>query len=255
MVETQASRDAAPPGAEEEAFPLPLTVEERRDVISQIQYLHNEAMGVQSAFLGSIALPVGVFALIIYYALQSDKPATIFIILPFLFSLSIFNLLKYTIKILGIDAYIRQLELLLNESYQKPLFLWQNTLVYANGYSLLGGLAQLPAFLAVFLFLMFQFFRYLPECDWFPYAPEIFTALLIVQGISLLLLLAGCATQYHAVEASCLRIFGQRTVRGAPTPRQLRTEVPYLWRNRRSLGGMVRRLLFGESPNSGGSRE
>lgn len=185
-----------------------LTSDERKDVINQIQYLHSEAMGMQSAFLGSISLPVGVFALILYYALSMDAPqqATLFVILPFLFSLSIFNLLKYSIKLLGLDAYIRHLERRLNESYQKPLFLWQSHLVYVNEYSLIGGLVQMPSFFAISIFLIYKFFHHLPDCNLFPHAQRLFTVLLYAQGISLFIALVVCLSQYHAVLLACQEI-------------------------------------------------
>lgn len=137
-----------------------LTPEEETLLLEQIKYLHSELCSIQSSFLGVISVPVAVYGLLIYYVLRMEEQAQVnmFALMPFLFSLSLFNILKYTIKMMGLDAYIRYLEQQLNEFHKKSLFKWQSYLIYANSYSVVGGVVQIPTFLAMALFFRLQVF-------------------------------------------------------------------------------------------------
>ena len=97
-----------------------MTSEEEQLLIEQIKYLQNELVSIQQAFLGCISIPLGIYVLAIYYAFSSAAYSDIiFSILPFFFSLSFFNIIKYTIKMLGIDAYLCHLEKLINQNHKK----------------------------------------------------------------------------------------------------------------------------------------
>lgn len=176
-------------------------------LLEQIKYLQHEIASIQQHFLGVISVSVGVYAVILYYSLAAgEQGRLIFVILPFLFMLSFYNILKYTIKILGLQAYVRHLETTLNQAIGKMFFLWQSGLVYANGYSFLASLAQLPCIAALFFFLGYQYVRYIGDFNLFPGSIWIMSGLLIAQVFCLIAMLWGCATQYFVVLHWCRRI-------------------------------------------------
>lgn len=191
----------------EEKEDLELKEAEENILLEQIKYLNNEMIGIQKAFLGAISLPLGVYAIAIYYALQSKHQAMIFSVLPFLFSLSVFNILKYTIKMLGIDAYIRHLEGIINSSHKKNLFMWQTYLIHTNHYSIIGGGCQLPAFFALAAYIGVMFWKSVDSLgDLKPWLPRLFIVLLVVEVVMLLWAASGCLTQYYAVRYWCGKI-------------------------------------------------
>lgn len=188
---------SSPPGVSEESALL----------LEQMKYLQHEIASIQQHFLGIISVSVGVYAVIIYYALtMKEHGQIIFVLLPFFFLLSFYNILKYTIKTLGLEAYVRHLETRINDMYGKPLFLWQSGLIYANSYSFLGGLAQIPCIVAVVLFLGYQYVQNIETFHPFPGAAGILTGLLIVQIVCVCAMLLGCATQYFVVLYWCRNI-------------------------------------------------
>ncbi len=181
--------------------------EEETLIMEQIKSLHNELCSIQSSFLGIISVPVAVYGLLIYYALQLDSkvtpshPAnTLFIVMPFLFLLSVFNILKYTIKMLGIGAYIRHLEGQLNASHKKNIFIWQSHLIDANSYAMVGGIFQLPCFFGLAIFLGYEFLKNIKLCTFFPHCKSIFIGLLIIQIVGIFYMSLICLTQSRAVK-------------------------------------------------------
>lgn len=189
------------------------SLEEETLIMEQIKCLHNELCSIQSSFLGIISVPVAVYGLLIYYALQLDskltpaQPAnTLFVVMPFLFLLSVFNILKYTIKMLGIGAYVRHLEGQLNASHEKNLFIWRSHLINANSYAIVGGGVQLPCFFALAIFLGYEFFKNINQCNLFPYCKFVFIGLLIIQIIGILYMLLICLTQSRTVKYWCAEV-------------------------------------------------
>lgn len=187
-----------------------LSLEEETLIMEQIKSLHNELCSIQSSFLGVISVPVAVYGLLIYYGLQLDsklKPSnTLFIVMPFLFLLSVFNILKYTIKMLGIGAYVRHLEGQINASHEKHLFMWRSYLINANSYAMVGGMFQLPCFFALAIFLGYEFLKNINRCTLFPHCKLVFIGLLIIQIIGTLYMLLICATQSKTVNYWCTEI-------------------------------------------------
>lgn len=187
--------------------------EEETLIMEQMKCLHSELCSIQSSFLGIISVPVAVYGLLIYYALQldskpnPDQPVNIlFIVMPFLFLLSVFNILKYTIKMLGIGAYIRHLEGQLNASHRKYLFLWRSYLINANSYAVVGGMIQLPCFFALAIFLGYEFWKNINHFNLFPGCKCVFIGLLIFQIIGIFYMLLICATQTKTVKYWCTTI-------------------------------------------------
>lgn len=133
-------------------------------VVEQIKYLQGELCSIQSSFLAIISVSLGAYGLIIYYALSQDV-AWLFILLLFLFSLSFYNILKYTAKMMGLDAYVSYLESLVNVTHQKTLFRWQSYLIYANGFSFGGAVLQLPCCFAILVFIIYKFVTSMETLD------------------------------------------------------------------------------------------
>lgn len=207
-----------------------LTSEEENLLLEQIKFLHSELCSIQSSFLGVISIPVAVYGLLIYYALHSDTSDhpfnLLFILMPFLFSLSVFNILKYTIKMMGLDAYIRYLEGQLNSSHGKTLFKWQSYLIYANSYSVVGGIIQIPSFFALAIFLGYEFIKNIRLCNIFPHCKFVFVSLLACQIIGLLYMLFICLTHYGAVGFWC------DTIAMCPIPSEnFHSECPLFFRS------------------------
>lgn len=206
-----------------------ISKEDENLLLEQIKFLHNEMVSIQQAFLGSISLPLGIYAVAVYYTYQSEYREQIFSILPFLFSLSIFNILKYTIKLLGIDAYMRYLEELINTSKNKNIFMWQTYLVHTNSYSVIGGLCQLPAFLALGLFILVQFWKSVYSLDIImPGMAEIFKIAILIDIISLIITAIGTLTQYHAVLYWCEKIDYNITDENKNKLAKLNTSWPFI---------------------------
>lgn len=174
-------------------------------ILEQIKYLREECVSIQQFFVGLISVSLATYAIVIYYALSAEKDE-IFLFLPFLFSLSIYNLLKYTVRVLGLDAYIRHLEKLINNKHQKSLFLWQSYLIYANGYSVFGSFPQLPCLLAICIFLAYQFCRAISSTEYPSYLIIILVILLIIQVAFLALMGVNCLTHYWAVLDICKKV-------------------------------------------------
>lgn len=179
-----------------------LTDQEEQYIIEQIKYLHEEFVSIQQAFLGIISASLAAYAVAIYYALIAEKDE-IFLILPFLFSLSIYNILKYTTRMLGIDAYVCHLEKLLNNSHTKPLFLWQSYMAGANRYLVIGAVPQLPCCAVLSIFLIYRFC--LAICgNEYPILMKIAIIILLgLQIVFIVITIMHCATQFFAVSDLC----------------------------------------------------
>ncbi len=126
-------------------------------ITEQIHDLRSEYISIQSNFLTVTSIAFVGFGVVLYYAFYLEKNSAdtenfinfVFIALPFLFGISFLNILKYTVRMMGIGAYVSHLEKLLNAKTQKNLFLWHKKMVGINGYTIVG-LAQLPCYFALF---------------------------------------------------------------------------------------------------------
>lgn len=191
---------------------LSLTKDEETLVLEQIKYLQSELISIQQAFLGIISVSVGVYALVLYYAFTATGSGKkIFIILPFLFSLSLYNIIKYTIKMLGIDAYVRHLESLINTAHNKPLFSWQSYFIYANGYSVIGIIPQIPCYILIAATLLYKYVQTIVELRLGLPLASFISILLVIQSFFLILMLYHAATQYHFVKIVCNKNFTSKS--------------------------------------------
>ena len=78
-------------------------------LLAQITYLQAESTSIQNNFLAMLYIPLAFVGVMIYYAYQSPASVYLFLLLPFLFSWCIANLMKYTLKSFDIGAYILSL--------------------------------------------------------------------------------------------------------------------------------------------------
>lgn len=170
-------------------------------LLSQITYLHSEQVSIQNSFLAMLYIPLAFVGVMVYYAYTSPASEKLFLLLPFLFSWCIFNLMKYTMKALGIDAYIRHLERELNAWIGENLFCWQDQLVYANGYSIWGILGQVPCLVAVYAFLIYKFFEVLTNStsSLNPTISCFITLVFLIQAALLITMAVFTARHYHKV--------------------------------------------------------
>lgn len=170
-------------------------------LLAQITYLHNEQVSIQNSFLAMLYIPIAFLGVIIYYAYQSDTSEVLFLLLPFLFSWCIFNLMKYTMKALGIDAYVRHLEQELNAWLGENLFCWQDQLIHANGYTFWGITGQVPCLVVVYAFLIYKFFGALSSskiCENL-LVVSFFKTVFWVQALLLIVMAFFTARHYHKV--------------------------------------------------------
>ena len=176
-------------------------------ITEQIHDLRSEYISIQSNFLTVTSIAFVGFGVVLYYAFlldnNKDNPADfinfVFIALPFLFGISFLNILKYTVRMMGIGAYVSHLEKLLNAKTQKNLFLWHKKMVGINGYTIVG-LAQIPCYVALFILVgmkfyenMVKFYANEPVLSWLIW---IFTIFLIGIGIYSILV---ASTQHKSV--------------------------------------------------------
>ncbi len=176
-------------------------------ITEQIHDLRSEYISIQSNFLTVTSIAFVGFGVVLYYAFlldnNKDNPADfinfVFIALPFLFGISFLNILKYTVRMMGIGSYVSHLEKLLNAKSKKNIFLWHKKLVGINGYTIVG-LAQIPCYVALFILVgmkfyenMVKFYANEPVLSWLIW---IFTILLISIGIYSILV---ASTQHKSV--------------------------------------------------------
>lgn len=173
-------------------------------ITEQIRDLRAEYVSIQSSFLTMTALSFGGYGLILYYACKLDVDSApvnyVFLAFPFLFGISFINILKYTIKMLGLGAYLAQLEKIINSSERKNIFAWHSKLIYANGYNYVG-VAHIPCNLALYLIIGYKFYQNMEILK--SINDTMHTAifiLIIIMFAIILFSLVVCATQYGEIK-------------------------------------------------------
>ena len=182
--------------------------DEERLLVEQIKYLHSERCSIQSSFLTIISVALGAYGLIIYQALSYDKTLCgkvnyVFILLPFLFAMSFYNVIKYTIRMLGINAYIRYLEGTINNKHKKALFQWYSYLIQAKGSGIIGGIAQFPLFVPIVLFVSQKFMENYEKIKGSGLFADIILVMLICEVLVLVIMLILCITESQSTWIKC----------------------------------------------------
>lgn len=216
-------------------FVLKINENEEKMILEQIKYLHEEYVSIQQVFINYISISVSVYAVVLYQVFQNYKTKKfIFIVLPFLFSLSAYNLIKYTLRMLSIDAYIRHMEYMVNASHKKILFAWQSFLVYANGSSLFGVLPQIPCYAVLAVILGVKYFEKINYYEVFPGFGCLITVMLGMEVFMLAVMLVHAVKQYYVVLDICKEIFIEIIDNNAwERLEKLHTELPWYIRGRK----------------------
>lgn len=103
----------------------------------------------------------------------------------------------------GLSAYSRYLEELINIKHNKILFAWHGYLIHANGSSFFGVVPQIPSFIALILLLGYQFHITITELDISTPIVSFLIVLLAMQSILIVIMLYFCGRQYHSVLNIC----------------------------------------------------
>lgn len=157
--------------------------------LEQIKYLVEEKISIQNQFLAGVNLPLVALGLLVYYIeMNIDKVRNIYLLLPFFYLFIPYNLIKFTIRILGINEYICYMEQEINSLLKTEVFMWNrkliNTSVFPGGFAFVTTLAQIPIHLVTVVFLIYKF------CDTINYN-EAFGEYRIFLSIALFLVLFG----------------------------------------------------------------
>lgn len=127
--------------------------------VEQIKYLRQENVSIQDKFLNGNAIPLTALGVMIFY-IESQKLYFIYLFLPFLYLAVPYNVVKYTIRMMGINGYIKYLESKVNFLMKDDVFLWNSHLIdsgFFGGFALVSTLAQIPIHVVAFIFLVCKF--------------------------------------------------------------------------------------------------
>lgn len=101
--------------------------------LEQIKYLRQEYVSIQDKFLANTSIPLMVLGVMVYYietSLTEGRDFTYFyLVLPFLYFSIPYNTIKYTIRMMGINGYIKYLENTINILMEEKVFSWNTRLI------------------------------------------------------------------------------------------------------------------------------
>ena len=132
--------------------------------IEQMQYLRQEYVAIQNSFLAGSSLPLTALGILTYYIEDSGTASvkSMYLFLPFLFLFVPYNLIKYSIRMMGINAYMKHLETSINTLVGKKIFIWNNELINCSclkkgGFAVITTAAQIPIYVAIAIFILVKF--------------------------------------------------------------------------------------------------
>lgn len=160
--------------------------------VEQIKYLRQENISIQDKFLSWVSIPVAVLGVFIYYIEQAEI-ISLYLILPFLYFLTPYNLIKYTIRMLAINGYIKHMEREINILTKGNTFLWNSELInssfFKGGFSAITTLAQVPLHLVSGLYLIVKFKETLTFDTYFKSFHAVLVVCMILEALILILML------------------------------------------------------------------
>lgn len=134
--------------------------------LEQIKYLVNEKISIQNQFLAGVNLPLVALGLLIY---NLEKNASIqgveniYLLLPFLYLLIPYNLIKFSTRMLGINGYLKYLEQQINALCNHDVFLWNHKLIncsiFPGGFATITTLGQIPIHMVTITYLIVKFYN------------------------------------------------------------------------------------------------
>ena len=164
--------------------PEPLSREKQAELLlAQITCLQSEAASIQNGFLGMLYIPLAFVGVMVYYAYSSDSP-NVFLLLPFLLSWCIANLMKYTLKCFDIHNCVFELEEKLNRMSGERIFVWESGYNGQSRYGGLGTFVQGPCLFFVYALLIIEYIRAVSGLD----NPLLRSALIFLLGFQAFLL-------------------------------------------------------------------
>ena len=206
-------------------------------ITEQIHDLRSEYISIQSHFVTVTSLAFAGFGVLLYSAfyLESNSANTgglinfVFIVLPFLFGISILNILKYTVRMMGIGAYVSHLEKLLNAKTQKNLFLWHKKMVGINGYTIVG-LAQFPCYGGMLAVVIIKFYENMvilkdSQDKWLGLSAKAWY--FIILGLMIFMILIGLFSAYVGATQHSAVTFWSRNIFNVPYDQEINTHIPY----------------------------
>lgn len=160
--------------------------------VEQIKYLRQENINIQDKFLSSTSIPVAVLGVFIYY-IEKAKITSLYLLLPFLYFLIPYNLIKYTIRMLAINGYIKHMEREINILTKGNTFLWNSELInssfFKGGFSTITTLAQVPLHFVSCLYLIVKFIETLSFDMYFKSYHTVLVVCMILEVLILILML------------------------------------------------------------------
>ena len=135
----------------------------------QITQCRNDISTYNSNFLASSSLGAVVAALAAIFCTTSENPDTwnLFFVLPTVYFLALYNLIKYTKHQLRLGAYGMVLEKMSNQYFDVDIFQWESKLAVDKKFYILDGAAQVVFFLPVSVMMIWGFFHIHHSWLWF----------------------------------------------------------------------------------------
>lgn len=127
----------------------------------QIAQCRNDSSTYNSNFLASSSLGAVVAALAAIFCTTSENPETwnLFFVLPTVYFLALYNLIKYTKYQLKLGAYVLVLEKMSNQYFDVDILQWESKLAVDKKFYVLDNIAQVVFFLPVSVMMIWGFFR------------------------------------------------------------------------------------------------
>lgn len=163
--------------------------------IEQIKYLRQEYVAIQNSFLAGSSLPITALGILTYYIENSDKASVncLYLFLPFLFLFIPYNLIKYSIRMMGINGYMKHIETSINTLVGNKIFLWNNELINCSflkvGFAVITTAAQIPIYVAITIYILVKFRNALISDIIFKPYHTILTILLFVEFVCILIMI------------------------------------------------------------------
>lgn len=152
-----------------------MTKEKKADLyLEQIKYIRDENNSIQDKFLSGVDVPLAALGILIFYieseGNEPDNTARIlYLLLPFLCISILYNLIKYSIRILINNGYLKHLEKQMNLIFDEKIFLMNKSLrdtsAFPLGFAIMTTFAQIPIYFAIGLFLLMRFGTVIKEIE------------------------------------------------------------------------------------------
>jgi len=157
--------------------------------------LRQEYVAIQNSFLAGSSLPITALGILTYYIENSDKASVncLYLFLPFLFLFIPYNLIKYSIRMMGINGYMKHIETSINTLVGNKIFLWNNELINCSflkvGFAVITTAAQIPIYVAITIYILVKFRNALISDIIFKPYHTILTILLFVEFVCILIMI------------------------------------------------------------------